>query len=488
MKKLNFKIVFQIIGIFTVIEAIAMFLCIIATVYYKENHTSILYASAITGVVGLLLYVLFKNAPKDIGKREGYVIVTFAWVFFSLFGALPYIISGYMPNFADAFFESMSGFTTTGASVLSDIEALPKDILLWRSLTQWLGGMGIIVLSLAIIPLLGIGGMQLYSAEVPGPTKDKIHPKVKDTAQRLYLIYVSFTLLQTILLMIGGMSFYDALNHSFTTMATGGFSTYNTSLVEVSPYIQYVVIVFMFIAGINFTLSYFAFHGKFKPILHNEEFRSYAFIIFLFSVIVILIVGYQQYSLHQSIVGIEKLVRDSLFQVVSLCTTTGYASANYLAWPAAAIMLCFMLLFFGGSAGSTGGGMKIVRIILLAKHSYLEFKRLVHPNAIIPVRLNKVSVSEKVITNVLAFIVIYIIVFVMGVLLMSFLHYDFETSLGAVASAIGNVGPGIGKVGPYDNYGFMCDSGKYLLSFLMLCGRLELFTVLILFSPAFWRK
>jgi trk system potassium uptake protein TrkH len=488
VKKLNFKIIFQIIGIFTIVEAIAIFLCVIATVYYNENYKAILYASGITGSIGIVLYSLFKNAPKDIGKREGYIIVTFAWLFFSIFGALPYVISGSMPNFADAFFESMSGFTTTGASILSDIEALPKDILLWRSLTQWLGGMGIIVLSLAIIPLLGIGGMQLYAAEVPGPTKDKIHPKVKDTAQRLYLIYVSFTLLETLLLMIGGMSFFDALNHSFTTMATGGFSTYNTSLVHVSPYIQYVVIAFMFLAGVNFTLSYFAFHGKFERVWNNEEFRSYTLIIILFTCIVACIIGYQQYVANHSIVGIEKIIRDSLFQVVSLCTTTGFASANYLVWPAAAIMLCFMLLFFGGSAGSTGGGMKVVRIVILAKHSYLELKRLVHPSAIIPVRLNNVTVPEKVITNVLAFIVIYIIVFVMGVLLMSFLHYDFETSLGAVASAIGNVGPGIGKVGPYDNYGFICNSGKYLLSFLMLCGRLELFTVLILFSPAFWRK
>lgn len=488
MKKLNFKIVFQILGVFTIMEAIAMFLCIIATLYYREDYKPIVYASGITGTVGLLLYALFKNAPKDIGKREGYIIVSFAWVFFALFGALPYVISGHMPNFADAFFESMSGFTTTGASVLSDIESMPKDILLWRSLTQWLGGMGIIVLSLAIIPLLGIGGMQLYAAEVPGPTKDKIHPKVKDTAQRLYLIYVSFTLLQTILLMIGNMSFYDAINHSFTTMATGGFSTYNTSLVDVSPYIQYVVIVFMFIAGVNFTLSYFAFHGKFDRIWNNEEFRSYTLIIILFTVLISFVVGYQQYSHTQAIVSIEKTFRDSMFQVVSLCTTTGYASANYLQWHSVAIMLCFMLLFFGGSAGSTGGGMKIVRIVILAKHSYLELKRLVHPNAIIPVRLNNISVHEKVITNVLAFIVIYIIVFVIGVILMSVLNYDFETSLGAVASAIGNVGPGIGKVGPYDNYGFICNAGKYLLSFLMLCGRLELFTVLILFSPAFWRK
>lgn len=488
MKRLQVRIIFQILGIFTVIEAIAMFLCVIATLYYNEDPKPILYASGITGIVGLVLYGLFKNAPKDIGKREGYVIVSFAWIFFALFGSLPFVFSGHMPHFADALFESMSGFTTTGATVLSNIEAMPKDILLWRSLTQWLGGMGIIVLSLTLIPLLGIGGMQLYTAEVPGPTKDKIHPKVKDTAQRLYLIYVSFTALQTILLMIGGMSFFDALNHSFATMSTGGFSTYNTSLVEASPYIQYIVILFMFIGGVNFTLSYYAFHGKFKRVWENEEFRSYLYIIILFTLTITCIIALQQYNAAHQIYSIESLFRDSMFQVVSLCTTTGFASANYLTWHSAAIMLCFMLLFFGGSAGSTGGGMKIVRIVLLAKHSYLEFKRLIHPNAIIPVRLNNVSVSEKIITNVLAFIVIYIIVFVVGVLLMSFLNYDFETSLGVVASAIGNVGPGIGKVGPYDNYGFICDSGKYVLSFLMLCGRLELFTILLLFSPAFWRK
>jgi len=472
-------------------EAVAMAVCMIANFYYGEDFKPLLYASLITAASGGVFRYLFKNSPKDIGKREGYIIVSVVWIVFSIFGALPFIFSGATTNFTDSFFETMSGFTTTGASVLSDIEGVQKGVLLWRSMTQWLGGMGIIVLSLAILPILGIGGMQLYAAEVPGPTKDKIHPKVKHTAQRLYGIYVLFTLIETLLLMFGDMSFFDAINHSFATMATGGFSTYNTSLVEASPYIQYIVTLFMFIAGINFTLSYFALKFRFKLVWMNEEFRNYLFITIIFTLLIAAALVLHTFKNTPEILSfdtIEQTFRDSIFQVVSLTTTTGFATANYLAWPPFVIILCFMLMFFGGSAGSTGGGMKIVRIVLLAKHSYLEFKRLIHPNAIIPLRLSKNVVSSKIITNVLAFIVIYMIIFVIGVVVMSGLHYDIETSMGAVAATLGNIGPGIGDVGPMDNFAFISVPGKWFLSFLMLCGRLELFTVLILFSPAFWRK
>ncbi len=491
MKKLNVKVILQIIGTFLMLEAVAMALCLIASFWYGEDPRPIIYASVITAAVGATFNLSFKNCNKDIGKREGYFIVSIVWVVFSLFGCLPFIISGSIPSLADAFFETMSGFTTTGASILNDIESVPKGLLLWRSTTQWLGGMGIIVLSLAILPILGIGGMQLYAAEVPGPTKDKIHPKVKDTAQRLYAIYVLFTLLETGLLMLGEMSFYDAINHSLTTMATGGFSVYNTSLVEATPYIQYIVTLFMFIAGVNFTLSYFALHGRFKLVWMNEEFRYYlfitlAFVGLIFGTLVLHTFRFSPENLN--LVYLEQTFRDTIFQVVTLCTTTGFATADYLTWTPLVVALCFMLMFFGGSAGSTSGGMKTVRIVLLAKHAYLEFKRLIHPNAIIPLRLSNNVVSQKIITNVLAFIVIFMIVFVLGVLIMSGLNYDLETSMGAVIACLGNIGPGIGKVGPMDNFSFFCDTGKWFLSFLMLCGRLELFTVLILFSPDFWRK
>ncbi|MDA3882732.1 MAG: TrkH family potassium uptake protein [Bacteroidales bacterium] len=491
MKRINGKAILYIIGKFLLIEAGALLLCLIASVYYNESIAPLLQSALITGGTGFILTYILKKSNKEIGKREGYIIVSTVWIFFSLFGSLPFILSGSIPDFTNAFFETMSGLTTTGASILTDIESLPKGILLWRSMSQWLGGMGIIVLSLAILPILGIGGMQLYTAEVPGPTKDKIHPKVKDTAQRLYMIYLLFTVAETILLIYGDMSVFDALNHAFTTMSSGGFSTFNSSIVETSPYIQYIIILFMFFAGVNFTLSYFAVHANFKKVWSNEEFRKYLTIIFLFTITItgtIILQKFQLQSLTANISSFEKIFRDSLFQVVSISTTTGYVSADYLAWSPIAIMSLYILMFFGASAGSTSGGIKIVRIILLAKHSYYEFKRLVHPNAIIPLRLDKRTVPEKIITNVLAYIIIYIIIYLFGVVVMSGLGYNLETSLGSVVATLSNVGPGIGNVGPMDNYAFLSSPAKWFLTFMMLCGRLELFTVLILFSPAFWKK
>ncbi|MFO7869265.1 MAG: TrkH family potassium uptake protein [Bacteroidales bacterium] len=490
MKQLNIKAISFIIGNFLLIEAGALLLCLFVSVLYAESIYPLLVSSVITGMVGLFLTYVFKKADKDIGKREGYIIVSSVWVVFSLFGSLPFILSGDIPNFTNAFFETISGLTTTGASILNDIESVPKGLLLWRSMTQWLGGMGIIVLSLAILPILGIGGMQLYTAEVPGPTKDKIHPKVKDTAQRLYLIYLFFTVLQVLLLLYGGMSLFDSVNHAFTTMSSGGFSTYNASIVQQSPYIQYVITFFMFLAGVNFTLSYYAIHAKFNNVWSNEEFRKYIGIIVFFTVVItITVLAYSVSSVSEfTLASVERIFRDSLFQVVSIGTTTGYVSADYLSWPPLATMFVFLLMFFGASAGSTSGGIKVVRIVLLAKHSYFEFKRLIHPNAIIPLRLNKQTVSQKIITNILAYIVIYILVYVSGVVIMSGLGYNLDTALGSVVATLGNVGPGIGHVGPMDNYAFLSAPAKWFLSFMMLCGRLELFTVLILFSPAFWKK
>lgn len=491
MKLLNTKVILYIIGTFLMIEALMLLTCAIASLIYKEDVMPILYGVCITGGIGALLHFLFRKTDKDIGKREGYVIVTSVWFVFSIFGSLPFIFSGEFSSITDAFFETMSGFTTTGASILTDIESVSKGLLLWRSMTQWLGGLGIIVLSLAILPLLGIGGMQLYTAEMTGPTKDKIHPRVKDTAQRLYAIYIMFTGLQVVLLLYGGMNLFDALCHSFSTMSSGGFSPYNASMIEQTPFIQYTVIFFMFIAGVNFTLLYFALHGTFKKVWNNEELRNYIAILVTFTFLIIGAItlhSLQTSSETISVLNLEKTFRDSLFQVVSLVTTTGFVSADYLSWPVLGVMFCFLLMFFGASAGSTSGGIKVVRLLLLAKHSYLEFKRLIHPNAIIPLRLNRTTVSEKITTNVLAYIVIYIVVYVIGVIIISGMGYDLETALGSVVASLGNVGPGIGEVGPMNNYAFLSIPAKWFLSFLMLCGRLELFTVLILFSPAFWKK
>ncbi|NTW24929.1 MAG: TrkH family potassium uptake protein, partial [Lentimicrobium sp.] len=399
-----------------------------------------------------------------------------------VFGAIPFMLSGVTQSYTDAFFETMSGFTTTGASIFTDIESIPKGILFWRSLTHWIGGMGIIVLSLAVLPVLGIGGMQLFMAEVPGITPDKLHPRITQTAQRLWGIYVLLTFVLTLLLMLGGMNLFDALCHAFGTMATGGFGTKNDSVAGFSPYIQYVIIIFMFLAGVNFTLHYFALKGKFKKIITNEELRNYFYVV----IIATAIIASALYIIQGQ--PAEKSFRDSLFQVVSIVTTTGFVSTDYLLWPFFAWFLIFLLMFTGGCAGSTGGGIKMVRILLLFKNSLLELKRLIHPLAIIPVRLNGKSVPQNIIFNVLAFFLIYIIIFAFGSLALTFLGLEFESAVGATAACLGNIGPGLGIVGPVLNFGLVPDAGKWLLSLLMLLGRLELFTVLILFSSSFWKN
>jgi trk system potassium uptake protein TrkH len=480
----NYKVVGFILGILLLIEGSFMLLSVPVSLIYQEGDTMpVMISSVITIVSGAILFFVFRKSNKSIGKREGYIIVSLGWVVFSLFGALPFYISGAIPSYTDAFFETMSGFTTTGASILTDVEALSHGLHFWRSLTQWLGGMGIIVLSLVILPVLGIGGMQLFVAEVPGPSPDKIHPRIKETAKRLWAIYFIFTIAEIILLSAGGMDIFDSICHSFTTLATGGFSTKNASIgFYTSPFIHYVITFFMIIAGTNFTLSYFAMHLKFKPVFGNEEFRFYMSFILIFTIIITLILAL---TIAQPV---EKSFRDSLFQVVSIMTTTGFTTTNYLKWIPIGAVILFALMFFGGSAGSTGGSMKILRIVLMLKNSFLELKRLIHPNAVIPVRLNSQAVSPQIVTNVLAFSSFYILTVMMSVIIISFLGYDLDTSFGAVAATLGNIGPGIGHVGPALNYAHFPFIGKWFLSFLMLIGRLELFTVLILFSPHFWKK
>ena len=461
-----------------------MALCLPISFYYGEQDwTAILTSSLITIGAGALLKYLTRNKKsKELKKKDGYLIVTAGWIFMSIFGALPYIISGSIPDFSNAFFETISGYTTTGASILTDIEAVPNGILFWRSLTQWIGGMGIIVLALAILPFLGIGGMQLFVAEAPGITPDKLQPRIQETAKRLWFLYVGLTLAEAIALYVAGMGAFDAVNHSLTTMATGGFSTKNDSLQFAEPVIQYIVIFFMFLAGTSFTLTYFALKRNFKKVFKNEEFKvylSFTVVITLIVTITLLVVSDEPF---------EASFRDALFQVVSLITTTGFVSADYTSWAPFLSVIFFILLFVGGSAGSTAGGVKVIRHIVLFKNSFLELKRQLHPSAIMPVRISGQAVEQSIVYNVLAFIMIYILVFLVGVTLLSTMNVDFDTAFGAVATSLGNVGPGIGDVGPLDNFSEMPTGGKWLLSALMLLGRLELFTVLMLLSPHFWRK
>lgn len=483
-KFINSRIIIRVMGFLLMVETVFMLSGLLFAWYYGESVIPLLVSALITGTVGLVLWVAVKPQikKKGIGKREGYLIVTLSWIVTSLFGSLPFMISGVIPDFTNAFFETISGFTTTGASILTDIEAVPKNLLYWRATTHWMGGMGIIVLTVAILPFLGIGGMQLLVAEMPGITPDKLHPRITATAKRLWGIYLIFTALEVLLLWIGEMDFFDSVCHAFATMATGGFSTKNDSIASFAPYTQYVIILFMILAGTNFTLHYLALHRKFDKVWKNQEFKTYIWII----VVVSVFIATSLFLLNRS--GIEESIRDALFTVVAILTTTGFVSTDYLMWPVFLWVFIFALMFIGGSAGSTGGGVKVVRHLLLIKNSWAELKRAMHPSAIIPVKFNGKTVSQDIIFNVMAFFFIYMMIYGFGILVMSLLGLDFETATGTTIATLGNIGPGIGGVGPVENYAFLSPVAKWFLSFLMLLGRLELFTVLIILSPAFWKS
>ncbi len=482
---INFRMILKFVGILLMMLSFFM----LSSAYWSftndeiDSLIAILVSSAITFGFGLLLFFVgFKHNHRNIGKREGYIIVSLTWVSISVFGALPFFFSGAIPSYTDAFFETMSGFSTTGATIIQNIEATPKGLLFWRSLTQWLGGMGIIVFTLAILPILGVGGMQLFIAEAPGTTPTRLHPKIADTAKRLWGIYVVFTLVQALLMMLGGLDFFDAINHAFTTMSTGGFSTRNDSIAAFSPYIQYVTIFFMILGGTSFTLNYFLLKGKINRVLENEEFKFYILVLVVFS---LAITGFLFFGSH---INLEKAFRDSLFQVVSIVTTTGYITSDYLSWTGSLWFLIFLLMFTGGCIGSTGGGIKMIRHLVLLKNMRLEFKRLIHPMAVLPIRVSGKSIPQTIINNFLAFVIIYITCIAVGSGIMTFFGLDFETAIGSTLASIGNIGPGIGSVGPVDNFAFIPDGGKWVLSFLMLAGRLELFTVFLIFSPSFYKQ
>jgi len=493
---LNIPIIARLLGILLLIEGVFLLTTLPFSYFYgygnqlefrffsgQHDFWPLLITAVFTIITGgVVVLSAGRNISKTISRRDGYLIVSLTWVVISFFGALPFYLSGAIPVYTDAFFETISGFTTTGATILHDIEAMPKGLLFWRSMTHWIGGMGIIVLSLAILPFLGIGGMQLFVAEVPGITYDKLHPRITQTAKRLWGIYFLLTFVQTIFLMAGGMDLFDGLCHAFATMATGGFSTKNDSIASFSPFIQYVIIVFMILAGTNFALHYLMLHGRLKDVWRNEEYRYYIFTILIATTLITVALTITADS------SIGYSFRHALFSVVSVITTTGFITVDYLEWQGYLWILIFLLMFVGGSAGSTGGGVKVVRQLLLFKNSALELKRLMHPQAIIPVRLNNKPVSQDIIFNVLAFFLIYMIIFTIGAFVMTMTGLPFESAVGASAACLGNIGPGIGSVGPSGNFYHITIFGKWFLSFLMLLGRLELFTILILLSPAFWKR
>ncbi|MBW2936662.1 TrkH family potassium uptake protein [Aureisphaera sp. CAU 1614] len=497
LSRINFRIIFHLMGLLFMVNGGFMLLSALVSLLYEDGvFTEMIYAALVAIFAGGIIMLATRNHRKEIQKKEGYIVVTFGWIFMALVGTLPYVFTGAIPSFTNAFFETMSGYTTTGASILNDIEIIPKGVLFWRSITHWIGGMGIIVLAIAILPLLGIGGMQLFAAEAPGPGGDKLHPRITDTAKRLWLIYVGYTLAETLLLWIAGMSFFDAINHSLSTLSTGGFSTKNASVAywNSQPIIQYIIIVFMFLAGTNFVLSYFAFKTKFQKILKDEEFKLYvSFIVGLTLVAALFIYIYANHEMaaiqDPMVLGpLEYAFRHGLFQVLAIVTTTGFVSADFTTWTPFLTIFFFGLMFLGGSAGSTAGGIKVVRHLIMIKNGILEFKRTLHPNAILPVRYNNKAVQQPIVFNVLAFFILYMLSFIVGVLVFSLLGLNFETSLGGAASTLGNVGPALGDLGPVQNYSGLPPAAKWWSSFLMLIGRLELFTVLILFTPFFWRN
>lgn len=480
---IHFKAIFKVMGGLLMLLGFLMIPSIAFSYYYQGgDQLSLLVASGISLGTGAAMFFSFASQDQNIRKREGYLIVALSWLFMTVFGAIPYLISDTIPFLPDAIFETVSGFTTTGATILTDIEAMPAGVLLWRSMTQWIGGLGIIVLTVAIFPLLGIGGIELFVAESPGPTSDKLHPRIRETAKRLWFVYVGLTILLIFIYRLEGMSFFDAVNHGLTTLATGGFSTKNSSLAYfTNPAIHYTAILFMFLSGTNFTLIYYGLKGRFSRVWASDEFRAYVISLLILTVGLVIPI-YLLTGDH-----FEKAFRDTLFQIISLVTTTGYVTADYTSYSNGLTIIFFMLLFLGACAGSTSGGIKFIRHLTFVKNTTLEFKRIVHPRAVIPLKINGERVTGRVITHIMNFLLIYLMIFVLGSIVMSIAGYDLLTSFGAVATSLGNVGPAIGLVGPMDNFAFFSPFGKLFLSFLMLLGRLELFTILVLFTPYFWR-
>jgi trk system potassium uptake protein len=477
--------IFRIIGTLVFFLGLAMIFPLAFGLYYRDGSgVPFLKSIGITVAVGIALQVMFRDSKEDhISQREGMAIVAFGWTVAGLLGALPFYFGDGFSTFTDAFFESVSGFTTTGSSILSNIEGISRGLLLWRSMIQWLGGMGIIVLSVAILPFLGVGGMQLYKAEVPSPVPDKLKPRIRDTAMIMWKVYALISLAEFVFLILGGMGAYDALNHTFTTLPTGGFSTKNGSVAQFdSLYIDMVITFFMILAGINFSLHYQFLRGKTLAFWHDAECRFFMGAVLLFT----FVVSFDVFGSVYETLG--QAFRYGVFQVVSIVTTTGYATADYEKWPAMSQLIIFFCMFLGASAGSTGGGMKCLRIMLCFKYCYKELFTLIHPHAVTHVKVNGKAVPEDVMRSVLGFMALYSGLFVLCSILLAALGVDFITAISAVASAIGNIGPGFGMVGPAENFAQIPVMGKWLLIWCMLLGRLEVYTVIILLVPEFWRK
>ena len=437
----------------------------------------------ITVIGGAGLFLTRKNVKPAITTRGGLLLVVLSWVSSTFFSCLPFYLSGAIPSFANAFFETMSGYTTTGASILTEIEALPNAILFWRSLTHWLGGMGIVVLTVAILPLLGIGGLQLIRAEAPGPTVDKITPKITETAKILWITYMTLTVAETALLIVAGMNIFDALTHTFGTLATGGFSPKNASVGHYnSAYVDATITVFMLMAGTNFTLYFRLVSGKLDSVLENTELKVYLGV-FVAATTIIAVTNYLR--VYDTITS---SFRFAGFQAASILTTTGFTTTNYAQWPMLSQVMLFILMFIGGSSGSTGGGIKVIRIVTLLKQGWNELKYFVYPRGVFQIRINGRPVSREIVYAISGFVFFYLLLLLLTSFIVATAGNDILTSLATSLVTLGNIGPGFGKVSPAGNYAFYPDYVKWYLSFIMMAGRLEVYTVLVLFSPKFWKR
>lgn len=480
MKLINTLVILRISGIILFILTFSFLLCVPVAAIYKEPIAPFLISGAITMILSFFLIGDFRKMTlSKITNREGFIAVTLSWFIVILSGTLPFVISGSIPTFINAFFESCSGFTTTGSSVINDIEALPYSILFWRSLTHWIGGLGIIVLMIIVLPSLKITGYQLFRLE--SSLREKLHPKTKAMGFRFLFIYLAITVIETILLYAGEMDLFDSICHSFATVATGGFSTKNTSLVDFSPYSQYVITLFMFLSGVNYVVYYYLAKLNFRRIKINEELWFYT-VITLFSVVITTAILYTNNS-----GSFEETFREASFQVVSVISCTGFGSADYLLWPSGALLLLFFLMFAGGSMGSTSGGIKMARHLLALKNIKYIFVRLTHPNAISMIKLNGNPLSQKVNISIMSFIVLYIFIFMTGTIVVMITGVDPVSSAGAVAASMANLGPGLGSVGPMSNYEHLHSITKIVLCLLMVIGRLEIYTVFILLTKSFWK-
>ena len=489
---MNIKTILNILAAMLGLTGVTMLLpALIAWGYNEPDLVGHLKSSAICVLIGLPVW-FFTRKNRSLNNKDGFAIVTLAWLLVALAGAQPFYLTGAIPNFTDAWFESMSGVTTTGATIIGNIETLPNlvngieslphGVLFWRSFIQWIGGMGIIVFTIAILPLLGVGGVQLFKAEVPGPVADKIRPRINQTAKILWMVYVGFTFVQVLLLGLAGMPWFDSVCHALTTMPTGGFSTQNASIAAYSnPLIHYIIIFFMFVAGVNFTLHFRAITGNYKVHLKDYEFRVYLSII----CIATLLIFFNISSANSDWSHNSFLI--SLFESLAMLTGTGYAIADYELWPFFSQHLLLIIMFFGAMGGSTSGGMKIARIILLIKYAATETRRMLHARAIIPIRIGDRFISDEVVRNTLGFSLIYLSIFVLTSFVLTAFNLDLLSAIGASASAIGNVGPAFGAFGPTDSYALLHPIGKWMLTICMLLGRLEIFTIMVLFSRTFWK-